>query len=63
MKDNNILAIISILAMFIGASWLGTCAVIRLITWCFGWNFSIQTATGIWLCLWLLGSTFGGSKK
>ena len=39
-------------------SWALTCGIIKLITLCFGLTFSLAIATGIWLVLWLLGSTF-----
>lgn len=44
--------------MLLGTSWLITCGIIKLITWCFGLTFSWPIATGIWLILWLLGSIF-----
>ena len=40
------------------ASWLITVGFIKVITLCFGINFSLLVATGIWLCLWLLGYVF-----
>lgn len=40
-------------------SW-GVCiGVIKLITLCFKWDFSLLVATGIWLVLCLLDKTFG----
>lgn len=39
-------------------SWIATCGIIKLITLCFGWTFSWAWATGIWLVLYLLKSTF-----
>ena len=41
-----------------GISWIITCGIIKLITLCFGWNFSWGIATGIWLILLLLKSSF-----
>lgn len=47
----------------IAFSWLVTCGIVKLITLCFGIAFSWPIATGIWLCLWLLSTIFGGGKK
>ena len=44
--------------MLAGISWIGTCGIIKLITLCFGWEFSWAGATGVWLVLGLLGSIF-----
>jgi len=46
-------------------SWGLTVGVIKLITLCFGWGFSLSVATGIWLVLGLLGWVFnrGSSGK
>jgi hypothetical protein len=35
-----------------------TAGIIKLITLCFGWPFSLLTATGIWLILALARSVF-----
>lgn len=44
-----------IFVLFIAAiyafSWLVTCGVIKLITMCFGWDFTWAMATGIWLVI------------
>ena len=32
-------------------SWVITCALITLVCMCFGWTFSLATATGIWLVM------------
>lgn len=34
-------------------SWIITCGVIKLITMCFGWEFSWGIATGVWLLMYL----------
>lgn len=52
-----ILVILAILAVM-AISWALTCGIIKLITLCFGLTFSFAIATGIWLVLFLLGSTF-----
>ena len=40
-------------------SWIITCGLVKLITWCFGWTFSWAIATGIWALTLLLKSIFG----
>ena len=52
------LAVVGLFVALYGISWLITCGVIKLVTWCFGWTFSWKIATGIWLVLCLLESTF-----
>lgn len=62
----SIIATIIVAAIFIGSlglSWIGTCGIVKLITLCFGWEFSWAWATGIWLALCLLSTTIGGSGK
>lgn len=34
-------------------SWIITCVVIKLITMCFGWEFSWGIASGVWLLMGL----------
>ena len=41
-----------------GISWIITCGIIKLITLCFGLNFSWGIATGIWLVILILKSIF-----
>ena len=52
------LIVIIILAIVYGVSWIATCGIIKLITMCFGWTFKWNVATGIWLIMCLLSSTF-----
>lgn len=52
------LIVIIILAIVYGISWIATCGIIKLITLCFGWKFKWSVATGIWLIMCLLSSTF-----
>ena len=49
---------ISSYLLIAGISWIATCGIVKLITLCFGLPFSWLFATGIWLILWLLKSTF-----
>ena len=40
------------------SSWIVTCGIIKLITLCFGLTFKWNIATGVWLLILLLKSTF-----
>lgn len=55
----TILAFVAVL----GVSWIGTCGILKLVTMCFDLEFSWSIATGVWLCMCLLSSVFGGSRK
>ena len=59
----TVLAVIIILALAYGASWIATCGVIKLITLCFGWTFKWSVATGIWLIICLLRGIFNVTVK
>ena len=43
------LAVLLILFVSFGSSWLFTCGLLYFVTLCFGWKFSWAAATGIWL--------------
>ena len=49
---------ILILLIFSTFSYFITAGLIKLITLCFGWEFSWLVATGIWLIMWLVGLFF-----
>lgn len=55
MKNKNplraVLAIIFLLIIGYGLSWAVTVGIIKIITLCFGWGFSLTHATGIWSIL------------
>lgn len=55
MKNKNpllaVLAIILLAIFLYGLSWAVTVGIIKLITLCVGWGFSLAHATGIWLIL------------
>lgn len=56
MKGYLTALIVALFLIFMcGISWLTTCGVVKLITLCFGWDFSWAVSTGIWLigCLTL----------
>ena len=49
--------ILMYIGLFLAAlivSWLMTCGIVKLITWCFGVAFSWPIATGIWLITCLI---------
>lgn len=50
--------VILILAVCYGLSWIVTCGIIKLITMCFGLTFKWSIATGIWLVISILKSSF-----
>lgn len=54
--------VILIVVAFYGFSWIATCGLIKLVTMCFGWTFKWSIATGIWLVLCVLKSTFSSNK-
>lgn len=60
IKQGGIVAVVVILLLSVcyGISWIVTCGIIKLITMCFGWEFSWAVATGIWLIICLLESAF-----
>ena len=49
---------IGLVILVYGLSWITTCGIIKLVAMCFGWTFKWNIATGIWLILALLSSTF-----
>ena len=60
IKQGGIVAAVAILlvAVCYGISWIVTCGIIKLITMCFGLEFSWAVATGIWLIICILKSIF-----
>lgn len=60
IKQGGIVAVVVILivAVCYGISWIVTCGIIKLITMCFGLEFSLAVATGIWLIICILKSIF-----
>lgn len=55
-------AVIAIFAATLLLSWAVTIGIIKLITMCFGWKFSLLFATGIWLIILLLRGIFQNGK-
>lgn len=60
IEQGGIVAVVVILivAVCYGISWIVTCGIIKLITMCFGLEFSWAVATGIWLIICILKSIF-----
>ena len=56
------LTILLVVAM-VGFTWLVSVGIIKLICMCFGLDFSLKIATGIWLILMLVSSFFKSSVK
>lgn len=65
MKFDCKLVIETILALSVNVvfSWFTTCWVIKLITLCFGLQFSWRIATGIWLIICLIRNIFENTEK
>lgn len=67
MKNKNplsaLLIILSVLILGYGLSWAVVVGIIKLITVCFGWTFSLAYSTGVWLVLCLLWGLFRPGKK
>lgn len=62
MKFDILEMIIAVIAAM-AISWGIVVGIIKLITLCFGWEFSLLGATGIWLIMMLVKMVFGGFKK
>ena len=56
--------LVTILILIVGyaISWAITVGIIKLITMCFSFDFSLAVATGIWLILCLLKLVFPKSE-
>lgn len=39
-------------------SWIVTCGVFKLVTLCFGWEYTWGIATGVWLIMYLAKQVF-----
>lgn len=65
IKQGGIVAVVVILLLAVcyGISWIVTCGIIKLITMCFGLEFSLAVATGIWLIICILKSIFNVTVK
>ena len=55
--------LIIVISFIIG--WLTTCGIIKAITLCFGWEFSLPWVTGFWLFLTVFAGILGlvGNRK
>lgn len=52
------IAVIGIIVVYYGLSWIVTCGLIKLITMCFGLTFKWSIVTGIWLIICIMQSIF-----
>lgn len=52
------LAAVLVYILALALSWAFACGIIKLITMCFGWTFSIGVATGMWLLIYLAWTLF-----
>lgn len=57
----GVVAAILVILAALAFSWICTCGVIKLITFCFGWTFSWKIATGVWLIICLARTVFKSS--
>lgn len=57
------LAVIGLVVLLYGISWIATCGIIKLITICFGLTFKWSVATGIWLVICLLQGIFKSNSS
>lgn len=57
------LAVIWLVVLLCGISWIATCGIIKLITICFGLTFKWSVATGIWLVICLLQGIFKSNSS
>lgn len=60
---SNIWVMTAIVIASVTISWGIVVGIIKLITLCFGWEFSLPVATGIWLIMMLAKMVFSGFKK
>ena len=66
MKGETMKHILIVIGIFLGVmalSWGATVGIIKLITLCFGWNFSLLIATGIWLAMFLVSACFKSNNS
>ena len=62
MKNGCLWALL-IAVMAYAISWAITCGLIAILFMCFGWEFSLAIATGIWIVICILRSIFNSSHK
>ena len=57
----GVIAAAILLIIIYGLSWIATCGLIKLITMCFGWEFSWAISTGIWIVLCIAKHIFSNN--
>ena len=62
-KIMKVMIILATTIVTLGISWGICCGLLKLISICFGLNFSIKVATGIWLALAFIKLLRGTNKK
>lgn len=60
---STIVAILLMMVVSYGISWIITCGIFALICLCFHIEFNWLTATGVWLILMLLKTLFKSEGK
>ena len=58
-KENSTLEYL----FYILITWLATCGVVKLVTYCFDLPFSAKIATGVYIIVCFLKVVFGSSSK
>ena len=56
------LAVVLIYILACAGSWIMTCGVFKLVTLCFGWEYTWGVATGIWLIIFLAKQVFSSCE-
>lgn len=59
----NTLTKIMAAIMLVAFSWGGICGLVKLITLCFNWPFTLKIGTGVWLITILLRITFNFNRS
>lgn len=59
----TVIVAIALIALLYAISWGIAVGIMYLICLCFSWNFSILTATGIWLIICLIKGAFSVETK
>ena len=62
-KTDSLAYVLTYIVMSLVLGWLLNCAWLWLASKCFGVEFSVKTATGIWLVLHAVKSIFAKTKE
>lgn len=58
----SVFFVVSIFLLSYGISWIVVCGIVKLLSICFGFAFTWQLATGIWIVLCLLRWVISAAK-